>query len=369
MLDILGSDGAIVVQEFMGPYLDRQYVDGLRYEKGGYASPHFITNQARREAVLEEPWVLITDMEIERPGQLVGLLAQIAKGDKRPLVVIAREVKGAALATLVVNHQKKVVPGLGINFKLIFQIAETLEDMALMTGGRFLSKEASHRLEDASLADLGRARRVIAGRDQFTIVGGHGDREAVRKRARDLRAQLSRGAYEKEHESQLRKRLGLLAGGIGILKFGSNSEQERKAKRAEIESVLAVLSSAMQGGVVPGGGAAYLACIPAVRGLQADGDEAIGIDIMARALEAPMSQIVKNAGLHAPLVLAEAQRSGTGCGYDVLTEQVTNMEEAGIMDSLRVLRDALGVAASGGCMALTAGAIVLREKPEQSLEP
>jgi len=369
MLDLLGSDGAIVIQEFMGPYLDRQYVDGLRYEKGGYASPHFITDQARREAVVEEPRVLITDVEVERVEQLVHLLNEIATGDKAPLVVISRAIKGAALATLVLNHQKKVLPCLGINYTVIFQHAETLGDMALMTGGRFLSKEVGDRLEDATLSDLGRARRVIAGRDEFTIVGGHGDREATKQRARELRARLSAGAYEPEHENGLRKRLGLLAGGVGILKFGTNSEQERKMKRQQIEGTLSVLSDAMEGGVVPGGGAAYLACIPAVRGLEGNGDQKVGIDIVAEALEAPMRQIAKNAGLHPPLVVAEAKRHGLGYGYDVLAEKVVNMEEAGIMDSVRVLSDALGIAASGGCMALTAGAIVLKRKPAQSMEP
>jgi len=367
MLDTLGADGAVIVEEYMGPYLDRQYVDGTRYD-GGYASFHFVTDPVRREAVLEAPRILITDQDVQRVEQILPLLEQLANNNKTPFVVIGREVKGTALATLVLNHQRKVLPCLGINYKAYLARMDHLQDMALMTGARVLTKEAEYRLEDATLADLGSARRVIAQSDQFMIVGGGGDREAIRKRIREVRARLAIAQDEQEKET-LRKRLGNLTGGIGILRFGTFSEEERKLKREEIDRVLKVLSAAAEEGIVPGGGVAYLECIPAVRKLEAEGDVAAGVNAVARALEAPMRRIIENAGFHPPLIIADAQQHGPGYGYDVLAEKIVHMKEAGIMDSVRVLRTALATASSGACMALTAGAIVLHRKPQESFTP
>lgn len=367
MLDTLGTDGTIVVEEYMGPYLEREYVDGVRY-KGGYASPYFITDAVRREVTLQAPRVLVTDQNVERAQQLVPVLGQLASGDKSPLVVISPQITGAALATLVLNNRKKVLPCAGVKLTSYLGLQENLQDIALITGARFLSKEAGHRLEKAALADLGSARRVIAKFDEFTIVGGHGDRTALRDRVREVRARW-KAETEENDKKNLRERLGRLTGGIGILKFGTNSEKDRKQRRAQLDAVLEVLSASLQDGIAPGGGVAYLKCIPSVRALAAEGDEAVGIDIVARALEAPAKRIIQNAGLHPPIVLDDAQRLGEGYGYDVVGQKVVNMEEVGIMDSVRVLSSALMIASSGACMALTSGAIVLKRNPEQSMEP
>ncbi|MCG2769675.1 MAG: chaperonin GroEL [Anaerolineae bacterium] len=367
MLDVLGTDGSIVVEEYMGRYLEREYVDGVRY-KGGYASMHFITDPVRREVVLQTPHILVTDHNVERMQQIVPLLEQLAAGDKTPLVVISPQIQGPALATLILNNQKKVLPCAGVKFTSYLGLHENLQDVALITGARFLTKEAGHKLEEATLADLGSARRVIAKFDEFMIVGGHGDRVALRERIRGLRARW-RSETDTNEKGNLRTRLGHLTGGIGILKFGTDSEKERKQKREEIDAILEVLSASLEEGIVPGGGVAYLECIPAVRELEAEGDEAVGIDIVARALDAPIKRIIQNAGQHPPIVLARAQRRGNGYGYDILTGEVVNMEQTGIMDSARVLRTALSVASSGACLALTPGALILKRNPEQSMEP
>jgi chaperonin GroEL len=203
----------------------------------------------------------------------------------------------------------------------------------------------------------------------MTIVDGGGDREAIRERARMLRRRLQSRVDDSDDRYRVRQRLGWLTGGVGILQYGTNSEQERKHKAEEIKNSLTVLSDAMHEGVVPGGGVAYLNCIPAVRALQCNGDEAVGIDIFARALEAPMQQIISNAGQHAPVVIARARRRGPTYGYNAVTEEIVDMQEAGVMDSVGVLSHALSVAASGACMALTAGAVVLKREPKESVEP
>ena len=367
MLSILGTDGTIVVEEYMGPYLDREYVDGVRY-RGGYASPQFITDAVRREVVIQSPRVLVTDLPVERAQQVAPILGQLASDSKEPLVIIAPQIKEGALATLVLNNQKKVLPCAGIKFTSYTDMQANLDDLALITGGRLLTKEAGDRLENATLDDLGSARRVIAKFDEFTVVGGRGDRAALRERIRALRAQW-KAASDENDKSNLRKRLGHLTGGIGILKFGTSSEKDRKQRREEIEAAVEVLSASLEEGIVPGGGVAYLESIPALQALDADGDEATGIGIVARALEAPARRIIQNAGLHPPLVLADARRRGRGYGYDVVRGEVVNMEEAGIMDAVQVLTTALSIASSGACLALTAGAIVLKRNPEQSMEP
>ena len=368
MLDILGPTGSIIVKEYMGPYLDREYIEGVRYEDGGYSSPHFVTDITKREAVHENPRILITDQDVERPEDVVHFLEELAEKDKTPFVVIGREVRGAALSVMVVNQKRNVLPCLGVNFKPYFRRQEQLDDLAFITGGRVFRGEAEQSLAGATLADLGSARRIVAKTDQFTIVGGNGDRIAIRERIRGVRGLLEAETDENEQYG-LRARLGHLTGGVGILKFGTFSKEDRKLQKEEIDRIVKVLAAAMEEGVVPGGGVAYLDCIPKLRELEADGDEAIGIDIVARALEAPMKRIAQNAGLHPPMVIAEAQRHGPGFGYDVVAEEVVDMEEAGIMDSVRVLRTALEIASSGACMALTSGAIVLHREPKESLQP
>ena len=368
MLDILGPNGAIVVEEYMGPYLDRQYIEGSRYADGGYSSPHFITDVTKRQVSHDNVRILITDKDVERTEEVLHLLEQLAERDKTPFVVIAREVKGPALSVMVVNHKRNKVPCLGINFKPYFQRQETLDDLALLTGGRVFRREAELDLAGATLDDLGAARHISAFADQFTIVGGAGDAAAIRDRIRAVRSFLAETDDDNEKYG-LRQRLGNLTGGVGVLKFGTFSKEDRKLQKEELNRIVQVLSAAMEEGIVPGGGAAYLDCIPALRELEADGDEAIGIDIVARALEAPMKRIAQNAKLHPPIVIAEAQRHGPGFGYDVAAERVVDMEEAGIMDPVRVLRSALEIASSGACMALTAGAIVLHREPKESMQP
>ncbi|MCD6291468.1 MAG: chaperonin GroEL [Anaerolineae bacterium] len=368
IFDILGPEGALVVEEYASTYLEREYVEGARW-KGNYDSPYFINDVPHRLCVLENPRILITDARISELSDVQPIMEQMIQAKAGPLAIIAWGVSGVALGTLVTNHQRKVLPAVSVKFGLIGEHRlRALEDMAIMTGARFITEQAGMKVADARLEDLGRARRIEVGEKEFTIIGPQGDPSAVRQRLAQIKAELQRTS-DLEERDKLRERINWLSGGIGILKIGAASEKEREIKKERAQEAAKLIAAAMEEGVVPGGGVAYLNVIPAVRAVEAEGDEAFGVDILADALRAPLEKLLSNAGLYPPVVIEEIQRRGPGYGYNVITEEITDMMEAGVMDAVKVLRTALETAVSGAIMAFTTGALVLHREPTQSVEP
>ncbi len=368
IFDILGPEGALVVEEYASTYLEREYVEGARW-KGNYDSPYFINDTARRRCVLENPRILITDARISELSDIQPIMEQMIRAKAGPLAIIAWGVSGVALGTLVTNSQRNVLKAVSVKFGLLGEHRlRALEDMAIMTGARFITEQAGMKVADATLDDLGRARRIEVGEKEFTIIGAQGDPAAIRQRLSLIKAELQQTSNLEERD-KLRERINWLSGGIGILKIGATSAREREIKRERAQEAAKLIAAAMEEGVVPGGGVAYLNAIPAVRAIEAEGDEAFGVEILARALRAPAERLLRNAGLYPPVIISELQRRGPNYGYNVITGEVVDMIQAGIMDAAKVLRVALETAVSGAAMAFTAGALVLRRKPPESLEP
>ncbi|NOZ27256.1 MAG: chaperonin GroEL [Chloroflexi bacterium] len=368
IFDILGPDGALVVEEYASTYLEREYLEGARW-KGNYDSPYFINDTPHRRCVLENPRILITDARISELSDIQPIMEQMIRSKAGPLAIIAWGVSGVALSVLVTNHQRKVLPAVSVKFGLLGDHRlRALEDMAIMTGARFITEQAGMRVADATLDDLGRARRIEVGEKEFTIIGPQGDPTAIRQRLAQIKAELQQTSDLDERE-KLRERIGWLSGGIGILKIGASSAKEREIKKERAQEAAKLIAAAMEEGVVPGGGVAYLNLIPAVRSIEAEGDEAFGVEILARALQAPLERLLRNAGLYPPVIIDEIRRHETGHGYDILTGEMKDMMEAGIMDAVKVLRTALETAVSGATMAFTTGALVLHRDPSQSIEP
>jgi chaperonin GroEL len=381
MLEIIGTDGVILVEDHAGRKTDREYVEGLQWDSG-YVSAYFCTDFDRMEAVVENPAILATDVNVETVEQILPIMEQVMeKKDELGIggfVLIANEISGPALAVLVANNEKKTIQCLGIKAPGAGdRRVRILEDVAILTGGRFIAEDAGDKMEEAKLADIGRARRVWANRDFFSIIGGRGEPGAIRQRVQEIKKLLpsADGDYERE---KMRERMGKLQGGVGVLKVGAPSEREREIKKQRGEEAVAASRAAAEEGVVPGGGAAYLACIPALEGLaetlrndgSAEGrDQALGVRVLIRALEAPTEWIVRNASGDAMAVLARLREAPPGHAYDVVTGSIRDMEEAGVLDPLKVVRTALETGASTGIMALTTDALVLTAKRDPAINP
>ena len=370
IFDTIGLDGTVNIQEFVGPYLDRAYVEGHRF-KGTFTSRFFLTDVNHRLVQLAQPYIFISDWNLSDAAQVHPLLELVLReGEGRPLLVVSASQDGAALSTLLANHQKQVVQCCGVTLKGVGDpMRAALDDLALVTGGRFLFRDAHMAPSEVTLADLGRAARVEVDEDYVTVFEGSGDRKAIHRRRQTLRAALA-DARDDEAAQEIRERVGRLSGGIGVLKIGALVDKDRERRRQQAEEAVKAVAAAVGGGVVPGGGAAYLAAIPAVEAVPADDQEVrYGLTVVARALEEPMRHIVANAGLDPDVALARVRQRGPTFGVNVLTGQVTDMRQARIVDSSRVLQAALQAAASGACMVLTTGAVILHRKPELSVEP
>lgn len=374
MLEIIGTDGVILVEDHAGRKTDREYVEGLQWDSG-YVSAYFCTDLDRMEAVIENPVILSTDVNVETVEQILPIMEAImGKKEEQGIggfVLIANEISGPALALMVANTEKKTLPCLGIKAPGAGdRRVRILEDVAVLTGGRMIAEDAGDNVQSATFADLGRARRVWANRDFFSVVGGAGDQNAIRQRVQEIKQLLpsADGDYERE---KMRERIGKLQGGIGILKVGAASEREREIKKQRGEEAVAAARAAAEEGVVPGGGAAYLACFPALRELASSlsGDEALGVKILMRAMEAPAEWIVRNSGKDPKRVLAHLREAPPGHGYDAVEEKIIDMTEAGILDPLKVVRTALETGASAGIMALTTDALVLTAKRDTAINP
>lgn len=374
MLEIIGTDGVILVEDHAGRKTDREYVEGLQWDSG-YVSAYFCTDLDRMDAVVENPVILTTDANVETAEQILPIMEQImARKEEAQIggfVLIANEISGPALAIMVANSEKKTLQCLGIKAPGAGdRRVRILEDVAVLTGGRMIAEDAGDKTEEATFADLGRARRVWANRDFFSIVGGAGDSNAIRQRINEIKQLLPTADSDYERD-KMRERIGKLQGGVGVLKVGAASAREREIKKQRGEEAVAAARAAAEEGVVPGGGAAYLACLPALRELaaQLDGDIALGVRILMKAMEAPTEWITRNAGQDPRRIMARLREAPPGYGYDAVRDTITDMTEAGILDPLKVVRTALETGASAGIMAMTTDALVLTAKRDPAINP
>ncbi|MGH2407222.1 MAG: chaperonin GroEL [Candidatus Limnocylindrales bacterium] len=358
----VGKDGVITVEEGQSIGLDKDYTDGMQFDRG-YISAYFVTNPERMEAALENPVLLITDKKISSIQELLPALEKAVQLGK-PVVILAEDVDGEALATLVVNKLRGTVsvlavkaPGFGDRRK------EMLRDIAILTGANVISEELGRKLDGVVPEDFGHARRVLATKDDTTIVDGAGEADAIKARMSQIKAQIedTTSDYDKE---KLQERLAKLAGGVAVIKVGAPTEVELKEKKHRIEDALQTTRAAVEEGLVAGGGTALLQAISALDDVKLEGDEAIGVSILRRALEAPIRQIAENAGREASVIVAEVRGMPIGHGFDALRGEFGDMFEKGIVDAAKVTRSALQNAASIGAMVLTTETLVT-DMPEK----
>ncbi len=359
----VGKDGVITVEEAKGTETTLEVVEGMQFDRG-YLSPYFVTNPDTMEAVLEEAYILIHDKKISAMKDLLPILEKVVQTGK-PLLIIAEDVEGEALATLVVNKLRGVLkvaavkaPGFGDRRKAM------LEDIAILTGGTVVSEEKGYRLENATLDYLGRAERVIVDKDNTTIVGGKGDPEQIKARANQIRQQIEETTSDYDRE-KLQERLAKLAGGVAVLKIGAATEPEMKEKKARVEDALHATRAAVEEGIVPGGGVAYIRAIPALDKVEVENeDQKIGVQIVQRALEEPLRQIAENAGWEGSIVVQRVKEGQDDFGFNAQTEEFGNLLKQGVIDPTKVTRTALENAASVASLLLTTEAVVA-EKPEK----
>ncbi len=377
VMDKVGKDGVITVEESRGTHFETEYVEGMQIDRG-YISPYFVTNTEKMEAVIDEPYILITDKKISAGQDILPLLEQIIQQGKRDLVIVAEDVDGEALPVLVVNKMRGVLnvlaikaPGFGDRRK------EMLRDLAVLTGGEVISEEMGRRLESATLADLGRARRVVSDKDNTTFVEGFGNPSDIQARVRQIRAQIEETTSDYDRE-KLQERLAKLAGGVALIKVGAGSEVELKYRKTRVEDALSATRSAVEEGLVPGGGVALLNAIRALDDLHLEGDAATGANILRRALEEPLRQLAVNGGRDGSVVVEGARRaqqenSDERYGYNVLTDRYEDMVVSGIIDPAKVTRSALQNATSIAAMILSTEALVTdipeKEKPAAPAMP
>jgi chaperonin GroEL len=363
----VGKDGVITVEESKTMNTELQTVDGMQFDRG-YLSPYFITDPDRMEVVLEDPYILIHEKKISNMKDLLPLLEQIARSGK-PLLVIAEEVEGEALATLVVNKLRGTLnacavkaPGFGDRRKAM------LEDIAILTGGKAIMEETGIKLEGVRLDDLGRAKRVTVDKDNTTIVDGAGSQKAIEGRIKQLRAQIEETTSDYDRE-KLQERLAKLAGGVAVIKVGAATETEMKEKKARVEDALHATRAAVEEGIVPGGGVALLRAAKALENLKAEGDEQIGVEIIKRACEEPVRQIVGNAGYEGAIVIEKVRSNADpNYGFNAATSTYEDLVKAGVIDPAKVTRSALQNASSIAALMLTTEAMVA-EIPEKKPAP
>ena len=368
-IDLVGADGTVTIEEYTAPYLEREYVEGARLD-WGMASPYFESDETRHEAVLEHPYVYVTSQKLQSARDILPILNLVQKAGGKSLFIIADQTQADALATLVVNSQKGEVKCAAVKVEALGeQRVPSMEDIAVLTGGKIILANKGLSADDARIEDLGRARRVVVRRKETIIVGGAGNAAEIRQRVHLIREELRRAKPTDDSYKKLRDRIAHLSSGVAIIKIGAFGSKERTALREQIENALLVVSASAQEGMVPGGGAALLQCVPTLAKLKVNGDEGVGIQVVARALEEPMRRLAASAGQHPPVVIEAVRRRGAGFGYDVLTERIVDMRAAHITDPTKVVRAALTTAASAVSMALTTAALVLHRKPSTEVEP
>jgi chaperonin GroEL len=359
ILEKIGKDGVVTIEEGKGLALEVEYTEGMQFDRG-YVSPYFVTNAERLEAELDDPLILITDKKISAVADILPVLERVIQSGKRNLVIIAEDVDGEAVAMLVVNKMRGILnalaikaPGFGDRRK------EMLRDIAILTGGEVISDELGKKLDQTQLSDLGRARRVVSTKDNTTIVEGHGDQKAIQARIGQIRAQVEETTSDYDKE-KLQERLAKLAGGVAVIRVGAPSEVEMKNRKSRVEDALAATRAAAEEGIVPGGGVAYLHAAEAVKALELDPEARYGADIVARALEAPLRQIATNAGIDGSVVVENVRREAKkkNWGYDAQREEYCDVLKQGIIDPAKVARAAVQNAASTATMILTTQTLV-----------
>jgi len=361
VMDKVGKDGVITVEESRGLEFETEYVEGMQLDRG-YLSPYFVTNSERMEASIEDPYILITDKKISSAQDIVPTLEKLVQLGKREIVVIAEDVDGEALATLVLNKLRGMVnalaikaPGFGDRRKAM------LRDIAILTGGTVISEEVGRKLETVMLEDLGRCDKIVSTKDNTTIIGGAGASTDIQGRIHEIRAEIDNSTSDYDRE-KLQERLAKLAGGVAIIRVGAATETELKEKKHRVEDALSATRAAVEEGIVPGGGVALINAIPALNAITLEGDAGTGARILRRALEEPMRMIAQNAGLDGPVVIEKVRGLHAAgkktTGYDVLQNDYVDMLEAGIIDPVKVTRSAVENACSIAAMILTTSALV-----------
>lgn len=372
VMDKVGKDGVVTVEESKGLEFETEYVEGMQFDRG-YISAYFITNPETMECVIEEPYILIHDKKISAAEDLMPILEKLVQQGKRELVVIAEDVDGAALATLVVNKLRGMLncvavkaPGFGDRRKAM------LQDIAILTGGRVITEEEGRKLESATIADLGRADKVIVTKDDTTIVGGWGDERAIKGRMEQIKVEIEKSTSDYDRE-KLQERLAKLAGGVAIIRVGAATETELKEKKHRVEDALSATRAAIEEGIVPGGGVALINAIASLTNVKMQyRDEQTGVEILRTALEAPLQQIAENAGHDGAVILDTVRRlqkeqNNPRVGFDVLAGEYVDMVERGIIDPAKVTKGAVENAASIAAMILSTEALVT-DIPEEKKE-
>jgi chaperonin GroEL len=364
----VGKDGVITVEEAKTMETQLEVVEGMQFDRG-YLSPYFVTDPERMEVVLENAYILIHEKKVSSMKDLLPLLEQIAKGG-RPLVIIAEDVEGEALATLVVNKLRGTLqvaavkaPGFGDRRKAM------LQDIAILTGGKAITEDLGIKLENVHMDDLGQAKKITIDKDNTTIVEGKGKHSDIEGRVKEIRGQVEKTTSDYDRE-KLQERLAKLVGGVAIIKVGAATETEMKEKKARVEDAMHATRAAVEEGIVPGGGVALVRCIPAIDELKLEGDEKIGGNIVRRALEEPLRQIVINAGEEGAIVLGRIRESKeNNFGYNAQTNQFEDLVKAGVLDPTKVARTALQNAGSIASLMLTTEALVAEIPDEKKESP
>jgi len=372
VMDKVGKDGVITVEESRGRDYEKEYTEGMQIDRG-YISAYFVTNPERMESVLDDPLILITDKKISAISDILPVLEKALAVSKNFLIV-AEDVDGEALATLVVNKMRGTLnvlavkaPGFGDRRK------DMLRDIAILTGGQVISEELGRKLDTTTVADLGRARKIVSTKDDTTIIEGHGNEKDIKSRVDQIKAQIETTTSDFDRE-KLQERLAKLAGGVAVIRVGASTETELKEKKHRVEDALSATRAAVEEGFVPGGGVALLNAIPALAEVKAEGDIMTGVNILRRALQEPIRQIAANAGQDGSVILQTVQRlsaekNNPNIGYDVISGEYIDMIEKGIIEAVKVTRSALENAASIAGMILTTEALITDLPEEKGSAP
>jgi len=368
-MEKVGKDGVITVEESKGIEDELKLVDGMQFDKG-YISPYMVTDATRMEAVLEDPYILITEKKVSAVADLLPVLEKVVQSGK-PLLIIAEDVEGEAQATIIVNKLRGTftavavkAPGFGDRRKAM------LQDIAILTGGQVISDELGLKLDSVQLNQLGKARRVTVTKDDTTVVEGAGKQDEIKGRINQIKAEIEKTTSDWDKE-KLQERLAKLAGGVAVIKVGAATETELKEKKHRMEDAVSATRAAVEEGIVPGGGAVLVHSIKALDNMKVSGDEATGVQLVRRALEEPLRQIVNNAGWEGSVVVEKVKGLPKGQGFDANKGEYTDMLKAGIVDPTKVTRSALQNAASIAAMLLTTEALVsdIPEKKKEAPAP
>ena len=366
-MEKVGKEGVITVEEAKGLETELEIVEGMQFDRG-YLSPYFVTNAEKMEVELEDCLILINEKKISSMKDLLPILEQIAKMGK-PLLIISEDIEGEALATLVVNKIRGTLhvaavkaPGFGDRRKAM------LEDIAILTGGKMISEDMGYKLENTKIEDLGRAKRIIIDKDNTTIIDGAGDRASLQGRVKQIRAQVDETTSDYDRE-KLQERLAKLVGGVAVIKVGAATETEMKEKKARVEDALNATRAAVEEGIVPGGGVAYLRTLSALDKMKLEGDEAVGVRIVKKALEEPLRMIANNAGVEGSIVVEKVKDKKGAYGFNAQTDKYEDMIAAGVIDPTKVTRFALQNAASVASLMLTTQCMVADKPKDEPAMP